>query len=797
MFRNKTYAFLNLTGLALGMAVAILNGLWIWDELSFNKNFENYDRIARVGTSQVDEKDNQRYGGLTMSYAFGEELIRSYTAEFSYIARVGWNDEAVISSGEKHISARGNYVDESLPEMFSFKMIFGSRSALKADHSVILTQKTSRKLFGDADPVGRYILINDKTELKIAGVVEDIPLNAEFSDIEFFAPFKLWVSQNPWIQERAASDWRNHFIRVYVELLPGTKFESAGERIRFVERDHVKDVPDMKDRQIENFLYPMSDWHLYPVERYRMMASSTSPSTMVWLVGITGAFVLLLACINFMNLSTARAEKRAKEVGIRKTIGSGRVQLIGQFFFESFVMVSLAFGVALLLTALALPWFNQLSAKEMFMPFSLPGFWIMSAFFIGITGLAAGSYPALFLSSFAPAKVLKGTYVPTRGATPRKILVVFQFCLSVILAISSIVIYRQVQFAKDRPIGYNREGVIAVRIRTEAFLAKFETLRDELKLSGAAEEASGSMGMATQLWSNNNGFTWGHDNRGTDQGFGTLAVTYEHGATIGWKITQGRDFSREIASDSAGLVVNESAARVMGFDDPIGEQVVWHFWSDTSKVARYHIVGVIKDMVMESAYGEIRPTVFFIKGLNGGISWMNIRLNRNLSASEALTTINKVFMQVLPSVPFEYKFTDEEYSRKFAAEERIGKLAAFFGSLALVISCLGLFGLASFVASRRTKEVGIRKVLGASLLNLLRLLLSEFLLLTIIACVVAVPLSIYLLNQWLQKFAYRIGISWTLILSTCAAAIVVTLLAVAFQSIRAALTNPANSLRSE
>jgi len=504
-----------------------------------------------------------------------------------------------------------------------------------------------------------------------------------------------------------------------------------------------------------------------------------------------------LACINFMNLNAARSEKRAKEVGIRKTIGSLRIQLIGQFLSESFLVALFSFTLALVMTVMAIPYFNTISGKDIDIPWMNPVFWASGAIFILLVSVLAGSYPAFYLSSFRPIKVLKGTFHASRLASvPRKVLVVVQFSISLLLAIGTVVVYQQIQHSKDRPVGYDREGLIMIRKKSRDFNDKYDVLRHELKNTGVVEEVSESMGSVTETASGNNGWAWSGGEPHWDDSFVTLSVSATHGKTAGWQFVQGRDFSIDMPSDSSGIVINEAAARFMGLEHPVGEMISWTWW-ENKKVAEYKILGVIKDMVMDSPFDPSEPSVFYLKGFNGTPNWINIRLRNDISAGKALPEVERVFKKIIPSVPFEYKFVDEEYNLKFAEEERIAKLASVFAVLAIFISCIGLFGLASFVTERRTKEIGIRKVLGATVTHVWRMLSKDFVVLVLIACGVAVPLAHYLLNGWLEKYPYRIEISvWTFLL-TCIAALIIAIVTVSFQAVKGALANPAKSLRSE
>lgn len=791
LVKNKAYSVINIGGLGVGMAVSLLIGLWIYDELSFNAYHQNYDRIAEVRSRELDEEGVSINSSL--QYPLLTVLKKEYKAHFKHIVAASWEVDNVLSAGEKKISRKGVFIGQEAPDMLTLTMIYGSRSGLKDPQSILLSESTAIALFGNIDPVNQVLKINNKLDVKVTGVYEDLPLNTRFNEAKFLAPFDLWVSDNPWIAERAMNDWQNHFLKIYVEIAPNIDFDAISARIKNAEMQHLANFPEEAKRKPEVFLLPMSDWHLH---NYKRGVIDPGPLQMVWLIGIIGAFVLLLACINFMNLSTARSEKRAKEVGIRKAVGSVRSQLVSQFYIESLLVVCFAFVLALLVATTSLNWFNDLSAKQLYIPWTNPAFWLISTVFIVFNGFLAGSYPALYLSSFQPVKVLKGMQfrVGRFAAIPRKALVVIQFTVSVTLIIGTILVFRQIQFAKNRPVGYTRDGLLMVEMKSGDFYGKHDLLRSELQKTGVVFDMSESMGKITEVWSGNDGFTWKGKNPALDDSFGTLVVTPEHGKTVGWQFVSGRDFLRESTADSAGMVINEAAVRYMGLKNPVGEAVSWTF-RDRAPM-QYKILGVVKDMVMESPYNPVVPTIFMIRA-HGGTNTINIKLNPTASTSDALPKIEAVFKKLIPSAPFEYKFADQEYALKFAAEERIGKLAYVFAILTIFISCLGLFGLASFVAEQRTKEIGVRKVLGASVLNLWSLLSKDFLFLVLIAFGIATPIAYYFLGNWLQKYEYRTELSWWIFAASGAGALLVTLLTVSFQAIKAALMNPVKSLRSE
>lgn len=789
--RSKVYSIINIGGLAIGMTVAILNGLWIWDEVSFNRYFQRYDRIAQVGESEID--NGERLVGTTMTYPLGTELITNHHEYFKHVVRTSLDGEYILSTEDKNLSCQGLYADEDAPELFTFKMIYGSLNGLRESHAVMISSSLSKALFGDADPVSKSIRINNKTDVIIGGVYEDFPSNTKFYNIKFLGNWSLFLLDNPWIEERALTDLRDHFIEIYVEINPGTSFKSVSESLKNIIKADPLDAEKFAKQKREFLLYPMSDWHLFPYDRGKV---NQEPVRMIWMVGMIGVFVLALACINFMNLSTARSEKRAKEVGIRKTIGSLRGQLIRQFFSESVLVVVVAFTVSLVLVNTFLPWFNQVAGKQIEMPWMNATFWLLSSGVILITSIVAGSYPALYLSSFNPVKVLKGTFKAGRMASlPRKVLVVIQFSISVILIISTIVVYKQIQFSKNRPVGYSREGLITISKKTSDFYGKFDVLRTELLNTNVVEDMSEFRGKVTEAASGSNGWSWGEDPFAKDQNFHTLAVTSNHGRTIGWQFVEGHDFIGDDRSDSSGIVINESALRVMNLKHPIGQSVSWTWWYD-QRVLNYKILGVVKDMVMGSPYKQIEPTIFFIKGFNAP-NVIHIRVKPQASMSEALPKIEAVFKKIIPSAPFDYQFVDDEYARKFASEEKIGRLVSIFSGLAIFISCLGLLGLSSFVAEQRTKEIGIRKILGASVSMLWQMLSKDFVTLVIISCAIALPISFILITNWLQNYEYRTEITVWIFVAPAIGTLLITLLTVSFQTVKAVVTNPSKSLRSE
>jgi putative ABC transport system permease protein len=556
----------------------------------------------------------------------------------------------------------------------------------------------------------------------------------------------------------------------------------------------IKDLPAhgsyvaWKNPEVKETLmtYPLDRIHLHG--DFNFGVPSGGRIQFVWFFGIIGTFVLLLACINFMNLSTARSEQRAKEVGIRKTIGGLRYQLIAQFLGESILLALLAFFLAAFLAYFSLPFFNGIAAKEMHFPADSPAFWAIALGFTLLTGILAGSYPAFYLSAFRPVKVLKGIFRAGRGATlPRQVLVTLQFTVSLSLIIGTIVVFRQIQIAKDRPIGYTREGLITVPINTDTLHQHTDALRNELMRTGMVAGVAESS-LPTTSFENGNSMGWeGQTENQKYLNFHDVNITPEFGRTVGWTVLQGRDLSRDFATDSSAMLINATALKAAGFKNPIGQHV-------TFDSKPYTIVGVVNDMLANSPYEPIEPTIFLGYG---GMGDFTIRIRPGKSMHAALAAIEPIFKKFNPASPFIYHFNDDEYAQKFAAESRIGNLAAVFAGLAIFISCLGLFGLASFVAEQRTKEIGVRKILGARVFSLWALLSKEFLWLVFISMFISMPLVFLGMHRWLQQYAYRTDLSWWIFASAGGGILLITVLTVSYQSLKAALMNPVRSLRTE
>jgi ABC-type antimicrobial peptide transport system permease subunit len=769
------------------MTVAMLIGLWIADELSFDKYHKNYDRIAQVIEQQTTNGAVNTFS--SMPFPIGKLLHDEYGSDFKYVVMASFPGENILSTATEHFSNNGIFMDVDGPKMFTLNMLDGSRDGLKDPHSILLSASAAKAIFGNKPAMGNTLTIGNKFPVTVTGVYEDFPYNTSFRDITFIAPWALYTTTVDWIT-RSQNEWDNNSFQAYVQLADHADFTTVGKKIIDCKQAHV--APEDKKYLTRVLLAPMRDWHLRSHWDSAGIKDSGSMQY-VWLFGLIGIFVLILACINFMNLSTARSERRAREVGIRKTVGSLRRQIIAQFYSESLLVVMAALVSSLLLVQLILPFFNDIAGKKISIPFDHPMFWVLSIGFTIFSGLVAGSYPALYLSSFNPIQVLKGSFKAGRlAALPRKVLVVLQFTISSVLAIATIVVYNQVQYSRNRPLGYNKSGLMMIRMKSADFYGKFGLLKDALKSSGAVTQFAESSSPLTSVWSSNDAFSWPGSDPEVPNEFGTVWVTHDFGKTVGWQFTAGRDFSQDFSTDSSAVVANEAAIKFMGLKDPVGQTIKWGTGAEAKNLK---IIGVIKDMLMESPFEPVRQCFYFMDYNN--VNWMILKLDPNSSAASSIAKIRDVFKKYIPSAPFDYKFADTEFAAKFTTVEKIGKLSAFFASLAIFISCLGLFGLASFIAEQRTKEMGVRKVLGASIWNVWKLLTTDFIFLVLISLLAAIPLAYLGMHRWLQSYPYRTGLPWWIFASAAAGALLLTIFTISYQAIRTSLASPVKSLKME
>jgi putative ABC transport system permease protein len=785
LFRNKVYSIINIAGLSIGMAMALLIGLWITDELTVNKNFTHYDRIVRVML-------NSTHGGVVQSSSalpvpLAKELKTKYASDFKNVTVFTWADEHVLSYGNtKLLVTGGHYAEPDIIPMLSMKMIRGGKDALDHAGSLLIDQSTAKSLFGKVDPMNKVVNVNNTTTYKITGVFEDFPLSSAFSGAHYMMPFSGFVMDYPDSKEMITS-WAFGNLEIYARLQDQADLNKISAKIKTVFNGRGR------DDKPELLLHPMSKWHLYA--DFNNGKNTGGAIEYIKMFALIGVFVLLLACINFMNLSTARSERRAREVGIRKSVGSLRTQLIFQFLGESLMITSLSVIISLVLLFIALPWFNGIADKHIIFPSGKLVFWVIIAGFTIITGVIAGSYPAFYLSSFDAVKVLKGTLKAGRFTTlPRKVMVVLQFTISVALIVGTLVVFQEIQYARNRPTGFDQKGLLTVYRVTPDLYKNHEVIRNELLANGAIVDMILASSSTYDL-SKPDGWNWPGRDPNANSLLGWLAVSSNYGKTVKWEFTRGRDFSADYLTDSNALVINETAVKYMGFKNPIGAIMTSKYTQVPNQPL--HIIGVIKDMVMESPFEKVSPTIYTMNLPSQYLYCLNIKLNPSISFAKAIALTEPVFLKYNPSSPFTYYLNDEVYASRFSLEKKIGTLSLVFAGFAIFISCIGLFGLSSFTAEQRKKEIGVRKVLGASVFNVWRLLSKEYVILVFFSLCISLPLSYYFMFNWLQRYSYRIEISYWIFAGTMAMAFLITILTVSVQSVRASIANPVKSLRSE
>ena len=770
--KNKGFSLINIFGLALGMACAILILLWVQDEIMYNRFHEKYTTLYQV-------MDNQTYEGKTYTFSAVPGLLagalKDEVPEIKNTARADWGDRWLFTLGEKTIYDDGKLVDPSFLDMFTFPLLHGEKkNALADEHSIVITNKLSQKLFGDENPVGKYIKVNNKREVLITGVLKDPPNNSSLK-FQWLASFKIFEKQNDWYKT-----WDNNGMQTFVELKPGTDVDKLNKKIySFIQ---VKD----KDAAAKIFLHSMSDWRLR--SKFTEGKQDGGRIEYVRLFSIIALLLILIACINFMNLATARSEQRMREVGVRKVMGAERFALMKQFVGESLVTSCISLVIACVFVLISLPFFNDLVEKKLSLGLTNPLQWLLLIGIAILCGFIAGSYPSVYLSSFSPVSIFKGMKIKSSGAAMvRKGLVVTQFVVSIVLIISTVVIFRQIQHVKDRQLGYNKENLIYCDLQANV-KEHFDVIRQDLISTGMVTNAATSSQNLLNEGSNTGGFSW----EGKDPTKEVL-ITVENGSpgfinTTGMQIIAGRDFDADWKKDSMNIIVNETFAKLMNKKNPVGEMVR----QDSNT---YHIVGLVKDFVYNDFYKAPDPYVLYCDPRN--TYNLFIRIKDNANTSDALAQIESVIKKNNPGYPFEYNFIDADFDKLFKSEMLVAKLSRLFAILTIFISCLGLFGLAAYTAERRTKEIGIRKVLGATIANMVSLLSKDFLKLVFVAVLVASPLAWYIMNNWLQDYAYRINIQWWVFVMAAFLALLIAFLTVSIQAIKASVANPVNSLRTE
>lgn len=777
LLRTKSFSLINLAGLATGMAGAVLIILWLYHEISYDRFHEHKDRLYEVyGLAIADQKMsaiNQTEQPLAPA------LQRDFP-EVESTARLGSVNSFLISAGNRSFTnIKGNFVDPAFLQQFSFPVLEGdSKMPLSNVNEIVITETLAKKLFGNENALNKTIRIDSVDQFLVTAILKDLPSNTRF-EFEYLLPWS-YLKKIGWSND----SWLSNSISTFVLLKPNTNVAAFNDKIRNIAKRYTgrKDI-------WTHFLFPLEQWHLYA--EFTNGKPTGGRIEMVRLFGIVAALILLVACINFMNLSTARSEKRAKEVGVRKVTGAGKGALITQFMTEAVITAFAAGIIALLMVQVSLPYFNKLVAAQLSIPWHSILFWVLASAFILLTGLLAGSYPALYLSSFAPVNIFKGKFKRSeRVWSPRKILVVTQFTFAVMLIIATLIVRNQIRYAQERTSGYSANNLVYVDIVGD-IERNYSLIKQELLSEGIASSVTKTMTPITQRGSNTWGLTWEGKRADFDETIALFSADAGLVKTAGLQLVAGRDIDvQQYPSDSFALLLNETAVRIMGFNNPVGQMI-----REPAASKSWRVIGVVKDYVVGSPYESIPPVVIM-----GPASWFNtlhIKLNAAHSTASNLKKAEGILKKYNPGYPFDYQFTDQVYAAQFKNEERTKMLAGLFATLAIFISCLGLLGMSAFMAESRMKEIGVRKVLGASVLSITRLLTVDYIRLVIISVIIATPVAWWLMNSWLQNFSYRITITWWMIGLCGLLVILIALFTVSFEVIRAAIANPVKSLRRE
>jgi ABC-type antimicrobial peptide transport system permease subunit len=775
--RTIGYSILNVTGLAIGMAVALLIGLWVYEQYSFDKFLPEYQSVYRVQRNFNSNGDTLTFQTTSLKLA---DALRTQIPEIEYVAESDWTGNHGLIVGDRKLYVNGAIAGTDILKIFQYSFIKGNaNTAFRDPYSIVLTQSLAKSFFGNEDAMNKLVRFDNAHDLKVTGVIKDVPENASFS-FKYIVPSSYSYAVNPQMKKDGLSSFGNNNLQIFVKLKPGVNYAQVAPKIRNIE--HTEEGNINATSSYITF-QPMERWHLY--SNYVNGQDTEGFLSYVKMFSIIGLLVLIIACINFINLTTARSEKRAKEVGVRKAIGSQRKDLIIQFLIEAFLLTTIAFVFALLFSKLALPAFNTLTETHITIPFGNIFFWLIMLGCLFVTALLAGSRPAFYLSSFNPVKVLKGTAQAGKSSLSRKVLVVIQFSCSIALIISTVIIYQQIQYAKNRPTGYSLDRLLTTNMNDDLY-KNFTALKNELTQKGIVSSITTATSPATDVWWHSDVDQWPGKNPGETVEMGTIFVSEDYFKTVGMRISEGRSFSN--AYDSTSVIFNEAAIKRLRLKNPVGQKITW-------QDKQFTIAGVAKDALMISPFKAADPTMFYCSSQPQNI--MLYKLSPNIKTQDAITKLITIFNKYDPAYPYDYSFSDEQYASKFNLEKLIGKLAGLFAVLAILISCLGLFGLAAYVAEQRTKEIGIRKVLGASVQQVWVLLSKDFIVLVLISCLIAAPISFYFLHNWLMNYDYRIKIGAGVFVLGGLIALLITIITVSFQAIKAAIANPVKSLRTE
>ena len=774
LWKNKSFSLINILGLALGMACSLLIMLWVKDEMAMDQFHENDTRLYKV-------MENQHYSGTVNTIEatpgiLAENIVKDFH-EIEMASQLLWEETPVFAVGNIFDNEKGRYVQGDFLRMFSFGLSQGDpNTALKRPDGVVISQKVADKYFKGQDPMGKTIRMDNKDDVIVTGILKEISKSSSMK-FDFLMSYDRWQKSNGWSKE-----WGNNGPRAVVMLAKNASVEKVNAKIR----GYIK--TKNKGSNVEIFLTNYGDSYLR--SKWDSGRQSGGRIEYVRIFTIVAIFILVIACINFMNLATARSVKRAKEVGLRKVVGAYRWSLISQFMGESILITFISLLFAIGLVFLMLPSFNELTSKQLSLNLLNPFLILTLLGLTAVTGLVAGSYPALFMSSLNPVVILKGAlkFKPS-AAYFRQGLVVFQFGLSILLILAMIVVYNQIQFIQTKNLGFNRENLLYINDVEKSMGTRFASFKEAVESRPGIKSVTVSQATPLEVGSSTMGVSWPRKDTTQQLLFSVNPAGFDFVKTMGIKLVDGRDFSPEYGTDTTNYLINEAAAKQIGYKDPVGKELT--MWGKKGK-----IIGLMKNFHIGSLHVAIEPLIVSLQSKKENRGAVLIRTEAG-QTKQALAQIEEVYKRFNPGFPFKYYFADQEFGNLYKAENVVSKLSGYFAFLAIFISSLGLFGLAAFTAEQRTKEIGVRKVLGASVANLVGMLSKDFVKLVAIAAIITFPIAWYFLTGWLEKYAYRIEIQWWYFVVTAIAALMIALVTVSFQAIKAALLNPVKTLKSE
>lgn len=786
---TRVNSFINIAGLSVGISLALFVFLWIEDEFSFERNNSNHNNIARVMQNQIF--NDKIESSIAVPIPLKKQLESKYKTEFKHVILSWWATDHILSANNKKYLEIGKFMESGGEEILDLKPIYGNLKLFGDPSSIYISKTLACKFFGNSNPIGQIMLVDDKMSVKVVGVFADIEQNSSFHKVSFITSWQLFA-QNDMRIKNSYNNWDDNSYEIFVLLNPDIKMDLASKGIKNVKNNSFRQRGIQTDAKESIFLQPMNEWHLY--NKFRDGKNAGGRIQFIWLFGIIGCFVLLIACINYVNLITAKTDARAKEVAVRKVLGSTQSELVIFFLKEAILLSGISFIFSILFLLFLIPFFNSVISRNIYLPWTDPVFWTVSIIISLITCLGAAAYPAIFLSSFQPVKVLHGAGKSGKtGLLPRKILIAMQFIFSLSLTSATLIVYRQINFAKIRDTGYNKSDLLTVKLLNNSIKNHFSAFRQEMLQTNLIKDLTESSSPITETSTRNAGITWREKNPNLKQAvFATVAVSHDFGNTVNWKMVEGRDFSKEFITDSSAIILNQSAAFFMALKHPVGEIITWGEKS-------FHVIGVAKDMVI-NPFDPKTQSIFYLNpsetNTKDPFDFLTIRLKNNYKLAETIEKLEVVFKKYNNTQPFNIQVVNDEFDEKFENEKQVGKLAKYISIIAIFISCLGLYAMSSFMAELREREMGIRKGLGASSFEIFGLLLKEYVYLVFFSGLISIPITWFFMDKWLNNYAYHTGISWQIFLLTFLIIVAICIISTSYNAFKAATVNPSVTLKN-